>query len=72
MNLEPLVVAAAGGDVDAFGRLVSATSTLVSSCEMSLLRSRSRTIASALMRSHLRPAWSHDRTSQDRCARFSG
>ena len=38
MNLEPLVVAAAGGDVDAFGRLVSATSAVVSSIALAIVR----------------------------------
>jgi RNA polymerase sigma factor (sigma-70 family) len=38
MNLEPLVVAAAAGDVDAFGRLVSATSALVSSIALAIVR----------------------------------
>ena len=38
LTLEPLVVAAANGDVDAFGRLVSATSALVSSIALAIVR----------------------------------
>ena len=37
-NLDPLVAAAAGGDVDAFARLVSATSSLVSSIALAIVR----------------------------------
>jgi RNA polymerase sigma factor (sigma-70 family) len=37
-NLDPLVVAASNGDVDAYGRLVSATSGLVSSIALAIVR----------------------------------